>query len=501
VTNRVTGGAAFALRFGGSDNVVVPSLLNLPDLAGQWTLETFVTLEQPVQQTRANLVEFDNQAVLRISTGDNLFSFGSYHDGKRFKIDTPVLAKMGQRAHLAAVRSAEGIRVFVDGKLAGFTPGPLTPLDRSDKPFEMGGHLVGVLDEVRISKVARYDKEFIPQARHEPDLGTVALYHYDEGQGDALKDSSGNSHHGQIVGAKWVQADDAHAGPPFAKAPFNAEQANAHQDAWSKHLGVEAEITNSLGMKLRLIPPGDFTMGSTAEEIAAVLAITPGWNKPNVQSEGPPRRVSIERPFYLGIHEVTVGQFRAFFKDTLFKTWGERTGTGGRGWDSQKMQLVLKPGFVWSSSFVASTENHPVVLLHREDVEAFCAWLSEKEGRTYGLPTEEQWEFACRAGTVSPWFWGEDESQTKQFCWFGEAATSARQMPVGLKSPNAFGLFDLAGNASEMALDPSGKMILRGGNAGCLPHQLRSAARERENHSDPTYRNGFRIAITGELKP
>jgi formylglycine-generating enzyme required for sulfatase activity len=133
--------------------------------------------------------------------------------------------------------------------------------------------------------------------------------------------------------------------------------------------------------------------------------------------------------------------------------------------------------------------------LHREDIEAFCTWLSEKEGRTYGLPTEEQWEWACRAGGMGRWFWGDEEDQAKQFGWFEDPATSARQMPVGLKSPNAFGLYDTAGNVAEIALDSSGSFILRGGHAGYGPIQTRSAAREIEDHTDPTYRNGFRIAL------
>jgi formylglycine-generating enzyme required for sulfatase activity len=295
--------------------------------------------------------------------------------------------------------------------------------------------------------------------------------------------------------------DDADPQPPAANpnaeavAPFDAPQAKAYQEAWAGRLGVDVEIKNSVGMRLRLIPPGEFTIGSTKTEISEVLTRTEAWNKENVRSEGPPRRTLIPRAFYMGIHEVTVGQFRAFVKATGYETWGERTGKGGRAWDGKLRRMVLKPGFIWSSRFVADTENHPVVLVHREDVEAFCDWLNKQEDGSYGLPSEQQWEFACRAGTTSRWFWGDDESQAKHYGWFMDPASSARQMPVGLKLANAFGLYDMAGNVAEMTLDAKSEIVMRGGHAGYPPQQTRSAAREIEKHTDPTYRNGFRLVL------
>src|SRR2546426_422563 len=78
----------------------------------------------------------------------------------------------------------------------------------------LGIEFTGRIDEVRISKVARYDKDFTPAKRFEPDADTLALYHFDEGAGDVLNDSSGNKHHGKIVGAKWVNADGTPTAPP-----------------------------------------------------------------------------------------------------------------------------------------------------------------------------------------------------------------------------------------------------------------------------------------------
>jgi len=95
------------------------------------------------------------------------------------------------------------------------------------EPFRIGEGFFGIIDEVRVSKVARYNKGFTPARRFEPDADTIALYHFDEGQGDILKDSSGNNHHGKIIGAKWVRAEATpnDAPPPVVvkKAPIEAK--------------------------------------------------------------------------------------------------------------------------------------------------------------------------------------------------------------------------------------------------------------------------------------
>src|SRR5262249_10981820 len=91
--------------------------------------------------------------------------------------------------------------------------------------------------------------------------------------------------------------------PPLAKAPFDTTTARVHRNAWARHLGSNIEITNSIGMKLVLIPPGTFLMGS------------PDNDPDRGDNEGPQRAVSITRPFRLGVHSVTVGQFKVFVKE------------------------------------------------------------------------------------------------------------------------------------------------------------------------------------------
>jgi hypothetical protein len=123
--------------------------------------------------------------------------------------------------------------------------------------------------------------------------------------------------------------------PPTAVAPFDTARAKEHQEAWAGSLGVPVELTNSIGMKLRLIPPGEFMMGMTAEEIAALTreandrqAPNLGWLLEHIGHSGPARRVRLMKPYYVGANAVTVGQFRAFAEAAGYKTDAERRNEG-----------------------------------------------------------------------------------------------------------------------------------------------------------------------------
>ena len=174
------------------------------------------------------------------------------------------------------------------------------------------------------------------------------------------------------------------------------------------------QITNSIGMKLTLVPSGEFMMGSkeSAEETAAF------FNKTSVEDlfkadafkhEHPQHRVRITQPLYLGTYHVTRGQFRKFVADTHYKTDAEKADQRGVfGWNADKKEFDFNGKFSWRNVCFEQSDEHPVVCVSWNDATAFCKWLSHKEGKTYRLPTEAEWEYACRAGTTTRYSSGDD---------------------------------------------------------------------------------------------
>jgi formylglycine-generating enzyme required for sulfatase activity len=297
----------------------------------------------------------------------------------------------------------------------------------------------------------------------------------------------------------------AHTPPPLAVAPFDAAQAKEYQEAWARHLGVDVEITNAIGMKLRLIPPGEFLMGSPPEQIARFeKSADPGWEwgRDAIRRQEQQKKKAIVEPFYLGTHEVTAGQFRAFVKATGYKTEDEASGKGGKHYNLEKQKFETLPDQIWSNTTYTPTDNHPVVFVTRKDAEEFCAWLSKEDGRHYVLPTPEQWEFACRAGTPTAWSFGDDESLVDHYAWFG-FNSGAFTKPVGLKEANPFGLHDMHGNAEEIVFDEKAgpkQTHLRGGRCDTPSWMGRSASVCFASAGPSQANHGFRVAIVGDLK-
>jgi formylglycine-generating enzyme required for sulfatase activity len=220
-----------------------------------------------------------------------------------------------------------------------------------------------------------------------------------------------------VVPARALAADEARPQPPaLPRLPFDAERARALQEEWAKASGLEPQLTNSLGMTLNLIPGGQFTMG------------------PN----GSTYRVSLARPYYLGVTEVTLGQYRKF-----------------------------KPGHkVEGAEDEFNADDRPAALVSWHDARAFCAWLSEqpeekKAGRVYSLPTEAQWEWAARAGTTTSRYFGDTDKGQSDYSWFNSTYTpnpkhegmGRGRQPVAKLRPNAFGLYDMLGNVWEWCED------------------------------------------------
>jgi formylglycine-generating enzyme len=298
---------------------------------------------------------------------------------------------------------------------------------------------------------------------------------------------------------------------------------------------------NSIGLKLALIPAGEFLMGSH-ESLDDIEDKFKGLNyKAKLEQkildadEWPQHKVRITKPFRLGVYEVTVGQFRQFCKEASFKSQAESDGTGGYGINSRTGKFEgRKPEYNWQQTGYELTAEHPVVNVTWNDANAFCAWLSKKEGKKYRLPTEAEWEYACRAGTKTRYVSGDEPESVakvgniadasgvaqglKEFPDYKQFALKANDghfttAPVGSFAANAFGLHDMHGNVWEWCQDyydenyyskspvddPKGPAdgsiyVRRGGAFHTFPLYVRSSFRNWNSPQTRYLNLGFRVA-------
>jgi len=253
--------------------------------------------------------------------------------------------------------------------------------------------------------------------------------------------------------------------------------------AWSGEPGRTAPqaIANSLGMKFVLVPAGEFMMGSD-ESPEALAKAYPQYGRERfllLGDEAPVHKVRITRPFYLGQYEVTVGQFKRFLAASGYTPEAEADGTGGYGYnpayDPAKSERGdafdgRNPKYSWRNPGFPQGDDHPVVNVTWNDAVAMSQWLSQQEGKKYRLPTEAEWEYACRAGTRTRYYGGNDPQsllraantfdadakknwpQWKAYALAGHDGFEFTA-PVGSFAPNALGLYDMHGNAWEWVAD------------------------------------------------
>ena len=319
-----------------------------------------------------------------------------------------------------------------------------------------------------------------------------------------------------------------------AEAARKAEKARAEQALRDKYKAGTILSDCPDCPQLVVIAAGEFTMGSPASEAG------------RFDHEGPQRAVRIARPFALGRSEVTFAEFQRFAQEAGYRTEAERN-VGRPGCfafnfsDRTATKNDWQPGKSWRDpGFEQTTERDPVVCVSWNDAKAYLRWLSGKTGKTYRLPTEAEWEYAARAGTKTARHWGDDPAQACAWANVADQSTyrtgvgsgsktwarsnrhdcnDGRYLtaPAGSYKANAFGLYDMLGNAGEWTEDcwnagyqgapadgsawltgDCSRRVLRGSSWGSEPRLARSATRDRESSDFRRPTVGFRIARTLE---
>jgi len=285
--------------------------------------------------------------------------------------------------------------------------------------------------------------------------------------------------------------------PLPARTPFTPQQARDYQQQWAGYLGTEAEQTVSLGIKMILIPPGTYQMGSNPEDLGELAKMFPDklvTISEQLEREIPQHTVTLTRPYYISDDVVTFGQFQQFVNESGYQVQPATVA----GW--KELRVTKEAGEI---------DDLPVQSICWNDAAAFCQWLSARDKRMYRLPTEAEWEFACRAGSQG--LFGHDSASPYQQEWWRENAD--RPQPVGMKKPNAFGLYDMCGNVREFCQDfysryptmaqtdplidapqTDDERVARGGDTTSRLYEIRPGRRSLVSSSDLVVGDiGFRI--------
>ncbi|MCS7090197.1 MAG: SUMF1/EgtB/PvdO family nonheme iron enzyme [Verrucomicrobiota bacterium] len=302
--------------------------------------------------------------------------------------------------------------------------------------------------------------------------------------------TSGGQTEGQPSGLLPSLADSDVATIP---AIYQAIMAN-------RDVQTEAEMkpyTNTIpGTQVRYVmvpvPGGEFIMGSREEDPEG---------RPD---ERPAHRVRIS-PFWIGMFEVTWNEFELFMYPEDEKRL--RQEMGGQNPTDPLADAVARPSKPYTEmSFGMGKDGYPAISMTHHAANKYCQWLSAKTGHFYRLPTEAEWEYACRAGTTNAYSFGDDPALLDQYAWY-EDNSDFKYHKVGRKRPNPWGLYDMHGNVAEWCLDqyePYQKLlapgmdvlinpwnratrpyphVTRGGSFDDPPWRLRSAARRPSDRS------------------
>ncbi len=234
-----------------------------------------------------------------------------------------------------------------------------------------------------------------------------------------------------------------------------------------------------------------------------------------------PHDVTITRDFYMAEVPVLRGQFARFVDASGYRTESETGRSGGYGFDGRA--LAQRPDFNWRAPGFAQTDDHPAVIVTFGDATRFTAWASTQTGRRVRLPTEAEWELACRAGTTTAYYNGDDATAGRAAGWFRDGSGNGTRDPRG-RAPNALGLHDMVGHVQQWTADwyapyPTGSVtdpmqttagsppgeparrVLRGGSWLRSLDSGRCAARSRSTPGSRNADMGLRVVVDAEAPP
>jgi formylglycine-generating enzyme required for sulfatase activity len=281
-------------------------------------------------------------------------------------------------------------------------------------------------------------------------------------------------------------SEDSERAEDTSIPPLPVPDSDANTEAEMK---AYDEVVEHADVTFRMlpIPSGSFLMGSPEEE--------PGRS----EDEGPQREVEVSA-FWMSATEVTWDVYDVWASDLdLFRIKALNLTPSPRLALAEKYTLAQPTKPYTDMSFGMGKRGYPAICMTQHSCRTFCKWLSAKTGRYYRLPTEAEWEYACRAGTTSAYSFGDDPEDLEEYAWFFDNIDEGYEK-VATKKPNPWGLYDMHGNVAEWVLDQydeagyppaAGAMkdplaipktlyprVVRGGGWNQFPEDCRSAARE-----------------------
>jgi formylglycine-generating enzyme required for sulfatase activity len=233
----------------------------------------------------------------------------------------------------------------------------------------------------------------------------------------------------------WPSDTFTLAAQKAAETPVQDESEDDHEKSYKPYQGFRDSLKDyTEAPEMVYLPGGTFKMGDIQGK--------------SLDRERPVHQVTLEA-FAIGRNPVTVGEFRRFVEATGYQTEAEQQ-DGAYVYDVK--DWGRKSDANWRNPYMSQADDHPVVCISWNDAMAYCEWLSERTGEQYSLPTEAEWEYACRAESEVAYCFGDDEKRLKEYAWYARNS-KRRTHPVGQKKPNAWGLHDMHGNVWEWVQD------------------------------------------------